>query len=301
MASSQQPETTLRQILVPLDSRVTAKNTIETAFMIAKTLTSHVKVLLIGEDPTRNEDKYPPAVVDMDPPDGAVRIRHDEDIANRRWQEIRDLVDNACARHHCQEAVGQPPAERLSATIASEVGDPATIIGRYGRLSDLIVFPKPTTVTRMASSIRCSAALFETGRPIVVTPTTSWTGFGRRIAIAWNNTVEASRAVAAAMPFLERADTVFVLIVETEKTPAWEARNLAEYLGTHGIKAETRVVPDLRHRPADGRRLLDECAAIKADLLVVGAPRKGRFGQPVIDPVTRDILDGTPIPVLMVR
>lgn len=297
MESQHQPSTTLRQILVPLDSKIAARHTIETAFAIAKTLSSHVKVLLIGEDPTRDEDKYPPNVVDMAPPEGTVRIRGDEEIARQRWQEIRRIVDGACARHHCQEA----SSSKLSATIATETGAPAAVIGRHGRLSDLIVFAKPTLTTRMSSSVRCSSALFETGRPIVVTPSASGDGFGRRIAIAWDHTIEASRAVAAALPFLRRAETVTVLVAEEAEAPAPSADDIIEYLATHGISAETRIIRRSRNQPVGGRRLLEECTAIQADLLVAGAPRRKRGRDRALDKATLEIVEGTAIPVLMAR
>lgn len=297
MESQQQPSSTLRQILVPLDSKIAAKHTIETAFVIAKTLSSHVKVLLIGEDPTRDEDKYPPNVIDMEPPEGTVRIRRDEEIARQRWQEIRRIVDGACARHRCQEA----SPLKLSATIATETGSPAAVIGRYGRLSDLIVFPKPTLTTRMSSSVRCSSALFETGRPVVVTPSASDGGFGRRIAIAWDNTIEASRAVAAALPFLRRAEAVAVLMAEETESPARSAGDILDYLATHGIAAETRIIRRSTTQPVGGRRLLEECTAIRADLLVAGAPRRRRGRDRALDKATLEIVEGTAIPVLMAR
>lgn len=297
MANSMRAESVLRQILVPLDSKIAAKNTIETAFMIAKTLTSHVKILLISQDPTRDEGKYPPNVVDRAPPDGTIRLRHNDDIAQQRWQEIRRIVDSACAHHSCLQGNGEPSTSQLSATIETETGEPAAVVSRHGRYADLIVFAKPTSVTRMSSSVRCSAALFETGRPIVVTPSTSSVGFGRRIAIAWNNVAEDSRAVAAAIPFLKRADSVIAMTAGTAGT----AESLADYLETHGIESEARVFPNKGNPPLGGLRLLEECAKVKADLLVMGAPRPGRFRERELGSAIREILDGTSIPVLMSR
>ncbi len=294
-------ETKLRRILVPLDSKIAAKNTIETAFSIAQGQTSHVRVLLIGEDPTRDEDKYPPNILDREPPAGSTRLRHDEDIARQRWQEIRDIFHSACARHRCETPTEGDVTAKISASIAEESGDPADIIGRCGRYSDLIIFPKPTSATRMRSSVRCSSALFDTGRPVLVTPSASGPVFGRRIAIAWNNTVEASRAVAGAIPFLHRADRVFILTAESAHTPAGVANDLAEYLGSHNIEAATRVFVQRDQEQLGGRQLLEECAAVKADLLVMGAVKPGRFRDRVVGKATMEVLESADIPVLMAR
>lgn len=299
MGDPAQLQTTLRQILVPLDSKIAAKSTIETAFMIAKTLSSHVKIVMIGEDPKRDENKYPPNVVDMTPPKGSVRIRHDDEIAHRRWQEIQAIVEAACARHHCGEASGRPQPDEVSATILMETGDPAAIIGRHGLFSDLIVFPKPTSTIRMRSSVRCADALLGAGRPIVVTPSTSMAGFGRRVAIAWDETKEFSRAVAAAVPFLRRASSVVVLMPDTARHRVGLTDGLSEYLRTHGIRVEAWEYVETEGRPLGGRRLLDETARIKADLLVMGAGRLRRFRDRAIGPDARELLGGTQIPVLM--
>ena len=42
--------------------------------------------------------------------------------------------------------------------------------------------------------------------------------FGRRIAIAWNGSMQATRAVSSAMPFLTKADEVLIAAIETEKS-----------------------------------------------------------------------------------
>ena len=301
MTAHNSVETTLRRILVPLDSKIAARNTIETAFSIAKAQAAHVKVLLIGEDPTRDEDKYPPNILDQEPPAGTERLRHDDEIARRRWQEIHEIFDGACAHYRCKPVNGKIPLSEISASISSETGDPADVVGRCGRYSDLIVFPKPTSATRMRSSVRCSSALFDTGRPVLVTPSTSSAGFAHRIAIAWNNTVEASRAVAAAFPFLHRAEKVVILTAKSPHTPAHVADDLAEYLGTHGIEAETRVFVQQDEEQLGGRQLLAECAEAKADLLVMGAVKPGRFRDRVVGKATMEVLESANIPVLMAR
>ena len=301
MTAHNSVETPLRQILVPLDSKIAAKTTIETAFSIAESQRSHVKVLLIGEDPTRDEDKYPPNVPDHEPPAGTVRVRHDEEIAHQRWEEIQRIFNSACERHKCRRANGQVPLTEISASIASETGSPADVIGRVGRYSDLIVFPQPTSATRIRSSVRCSSALFDTGRPVLVTPSASGLVFGRRIAIAWNNTVEASRALAASLPFLHHADKIHVLTAENLHTPAQVAEDLFEYLATHGIEAETRVFEQREEEQLGGKQLLEECAKVKADLLVMGAVKPGRFRDRVVGKATMEVLESTDIPVLMAR
>jgi len=301
MAQNTRAKSTLRRILVPLDSKIGARATIETAFQVARLMTSHVRVLMIGEDPTRDEDKYPPAVVDMPPPAGVIRVRGDAEIADRRWREIRRVFDDACAHHRCRIVDGVPPLTRVSASLATDSGEPVDVIARYGRVSDLMVIAKPTSVSQTRSKIRVGGALFETGRPVLVAPVEPAISLGRRIAIAWNDTSEASRAVAAAMRFVVRGEQVFVLTAESQRTPARVADELADYLACHGVTAERRVFAQMRDKPLGGRRLLEECAQAQADLLVMGAFRLGRFHEQVLGRATEEVLESATIPILMAR
>lgn len=301
MSTRVMAENTLRRILAPLDSKVAAQNIIETAVQVALSMRAHVQVLKIAGDPTRDDGKYPPAVEDLPPPEGSVRIRGDDTIARARWETIEDIFAGACRRHHCAVANGTIPLDEASAALASETGEPSAIISRHGRRSDLIVVGKPTSARLMRSGIRCGAALFETGRPVIVTPSPASGGIGRRVAIAWNDTPEASRAVAAAMPFIRGAEKVFVLTAESLRTPARVAEEMAEYLACHGITAETRVFASMGASSLGGKRLLAECAAVKADLLVMGVVRRGLLNEEELGRATREVLEFAEIPILMAR
>jgi len=107
--------------------------------------------------------------------------------------------------------------------------------------------------------------------------------------------------VAAALPFLRRAEAVVVLMAEEAETSARPAGDILEYLATHGIDAETRTIQHSTNQPVGGRRLLEECTAIRADLLVAGAPRRKRGRDRALDKATLEIVEGTAIPVLMAR
>ena len=58
------------------------------------------------------------------------------------------------------------------------------------------------------------AALFESGRPILIAPPDPPRSARRHVVIAWNGSTETARAIAFAMPFLHQAQRVVVLIVE---------------------------------------------------------------------------------------
>ncbi|MBL6945345.1 MAG: hypothetical protein ISR47_01760, partial [Rhodospirillales bacterium] len=170
MAKKAKTLTTLRRILVPLDSKVAAKSNMEAAFQVAECMAAHVNVLLIGEDPTLDEDKYPPNIEDLPPPTGTSRIRGHQKIVESRSEEIRSIFDHLCAQHGVTVVKGRVPLKKVSAGWSVDLGEPANVVARQGRRSDLIVLAKPTSISKMRSKIHIGAALFETGRPVLVVP-----------------------------------------------------------------------------------------------------------------------------------
>ena len=142
-----------------------------------------------------------------------------------------------------------------------------------------------------------NAALFETGRRVLVAPLLAPTSLGRNIAIAWNGSAEASRAVANAIPFLTRSEAVIILAAETDKTPHSTAGELATYLAWHSIAAE---IGDFSpERPSVGEALLGEATSRGADLLVMGGYSHSRMRQLILGSVTRHVLTAAELPVLM--
>jgi nucleotide-binding universal stress UspA family protein len=95
----------------------------------------------------------------------------------------------------------------------------------------------------------------------------------RRIAIAWNGSIEAIRAVHAALPVLRLARQIFML---ASPPPAPSSRivyepefSLERYLRQHGFAVQTVALSPHQRTPED--TILIEAANVDADLLVMGA------------------------------
>jgi nucleotide-binding universal stress UspA family protein len=144
---------------------------------------------------------------------------------------------------------------------------------------------------------------FSAGRPILVTPfSTGPTTTGNRILVAWNTRREAARAVNDALPLLKKAESVTVLVVNPEKwaiPPHGEepGADITQHLARHGVKvqAETAFSEDA----SVGEVLRAKSDEIDADLIVMGAYGHSRTRELILGGVTRDILRGMVVPVLM--
>jgi nucleotide-binding universal stress UspA family protein len=142
--------------------------------------------------------------------------------------------------------------------------------------------------------------LFGTGRPCLVHPRERNSRLSLdNVVIAWDLSAPAGRAVGDALPMLKRAQTVHIVTVRGEKEIAspTPAASLVAYLAAHNVEAVAReAAVEGTHI---GRAILDAAREVHADLLVMGAFGHSRLQEFVFGGATREVLDGTPIPLLM--
>lgn len=174
------------------------------------------------------------------------------------------------------------------------VGSPARVMPIIGPASDLVVVSRPAADGRIARVFLMEALLHST-RPVLVLPQTPVRSVGRRVAIGWNQSAEASRALAAALPVLVRADEVTIINCGPESRPGPKSRDMVRYLAHHGIAAK-RVSGVGRHPEQE---IVQACRASRADLLVMGAYSRHRYRELLFGGVTEHMLKKATLPVLM--
>ena len=286
----------IKSILVPLDGTESAQPVLETAFAVARNLSAHVEVLHVRADsknavPLLGEGMSGAMIEEM--------IDLAETEAGTRAEKARAMFDDICKRLEFP-IVGSPPGpDGPSAGWVDRTGREDEVAARRGRLSDLIVVARPTPDTDVSSRMTLNAAIRETGRPILVVPPGAPQPIGKKVAIAWNGSAEAARAVRLSVTFIELAEEVFILTAEGGGTRAAEASELADYLAWQGVSAKTRTFEIADH--AGGEELLRECAGTGADLLLMGAFTQSRVRQLIMGGITRHVLAAAEIPVVMAR
>ena len=138
------------------------------------------------------------------------------------------------------------------------------------------------------------------GRPVIIVPYAERRDtVGKRILIAWNETREAARAVADAMPLLERADAVTVLTIAPEQDDRLHepAQKMVQQLVQHGVRADAS---ELAGRDGEaGELILSRAADLGCDLLVMGGYSHSRTRELMLGGATRGILQSMTLPVLM--
>ena len=184
-------------------------------------------------------------------------------------------------------------------TVPASFGGTAEIFGRMARRFDLSVVRQAEPGKNTPAPLIIEAALFESGRPVVIVPYIQQDGVKlERIMVGWDGSRSAARAVHDAMPLLERANAVEVVAVaERGKEEELPAADIGQHLARHGVTVEVKpiVAPDAKVDDV----LLSHAADSGADLLVMGGFGHSRLREFVLGGVTRGILESMTIPTLM--
>jgi nucleotide-binding universal stress UspA family protein len=170
----------------------------------------------------------------------------------------------------------------------------------HARLRDLTIIP-----LRDGDSIEhgyAESIIFGSGRPCMILPDP--TRYDRQpaldtIAIAWDFSRAAARAVADALPILQRAQTVRAVTVADDKPieTTCTKEQLAAHLNMHGVRLTFDIVE------ADGREIGDLLADYvrdqSPDLLVMGAYGHSRLRDFVLGGATKSMLREPPVPLFL--
>jgi nucleotide-binding universal stress UspA family protein len=151
----------------------------------------------------------------------------------------------------------------------------------------------------VSSSDALHAVLFDSGRPVLISPRKVPAAIGTRVCLAWNGTAESASSVVAAMPWMEQAEGVAILSAEGYQRRGPGAADLMAYLALHGVNAEP-----ITFRSAGGSvgaGLLAAATEFGCDLLSMGAYSHSRLRQLILGGVTRHVLENSVLPVMMNR
>ena len=280
----------VRVIMVPVRGDGRGEGLLDHALALGRGSNAHVEVVHCRARP---EDMLPFGV--FLPAAMREQIKGAADtMADTEEGKLRALFDTYAERHGLEQADVPPwPAGRASISWRERTGKQANIVAVHGRLADVIVVPRPERDQNFGLNT-LEAALFSTGRPVLMCPPGSPSALGAHVAVAWNGSAEASRAVAMGMPVLASASRVTILSVGSEAAEIGPDK-LAAYLGSHGIEAD--IVAKDEGRIA--QTLLAACAEHGADMLLMGAYGQSRQLEMVMGGVTQHIVDHADLPVLM--
>ena len=191
-----------------------------------------------------------------------------------------------------------PTGKSASASWVEEPGRQVNIIKQHGRLADIICVAKPD-VSRNLGTNTLKAALFHTGRPVMMCPPANELsdGFGDTIAIAWNGSKEAARAVALTLSLTTSAKQLVILSGGTEVHGS-TTDDLVEYFQMRGVAA---TVQRFKAGKDVGEDLLRNAKDVGADVLIMGAYGDSYEAETVFGGTTQSVVDASSMPIVLVH
>lgn len=188
-------------------------------------------------------------------------------------------------------------SERL--TIRAAFSDPGPAAARQARHHDLSAF-----VMRERSADHqgfVESLLFGSGRPVILIPEGGkYSAALDTVAIAWDGSPTAYRAVFDAMPIITRATNALVLTASAEKQVDKDLTSkMLAYLARHGVLAHVRAV--VSSKAGIGSDLQDSARSAEAGMLIMGAYGHSRLREFVLGGATADALSAPVLPLFMSR
>lgn len=287
----------IKKLLVSLNGGATDEPTLATAFALAKRYAAHVEVLFAHSEPIETVPMMGEGM------SGAVvqqLIDNAEGEIAQRQQTAHATFERMVQQAGLALATTPPASGGATATWKVERGREDVLMGRGGHLADLTVMARPgADKDDVQGVLTFEAALFDGSRPLVLAPPVTPSSVGGTVAIAWNGSVEAARALAAAMTVVRGADRVVVLTAPAEDNAPGALGDLKGFLGWHGVNP-TLVTVEPKNRPI-GAALVAAAVEHQADIMVMGGYGHSRMREMIFGGVTRYVLNHAGLPILMAR
>ena len=165
------------------------------------------------------------------------------EVYKRLDTEQRSLADKAEARFSERMAKSTQSSEWCLVT-----GEPADVVTMSARYANITIVGQTDPDDQRSIPGLADDVVLNAGGPVLV-----WTYVGsfgvdpETIMLAWNGSRESKRALADALPLLQRASKVIVFGIDTGDGKHIPGADVSTHLARQGVNAETRT---RSHRPA---------------------------------------------------
>ena len=181
---------------------------------------------------------------------------------------------------------------------SSYTGQPAQVVEARSHLADLVVLSLPGQDGGYSGpkGVAADVALRARAPVLAIEPETrSLDCFGPAM-IAWNGSPEAANALRLALPMLRNASAIHIVTIAEEKQ-GFPSTGASLYLSRHGLSSELHEWPAGNAGVAEA--LKEAATTLGAAYVVMGAYGHSRFSEAVLGGVTRELLQHSPVPLLL--
>ena len=272
----------IKDIVVNLNVGTTASSASDFAISVAAAFDAHLTGIAFLHSP-------------IIPVTGAGNIPAEVMVTQQDYQAAVATMQECFA-----DASGRAGIKAELLTISASLVSAGEQFGRIARRFDLAVVGQAEPKTNTVEGVIVEAALFDSGRPLIIVRYTQKAPLKLdRVMVCWDGGRAAARAVGDAMPLLQRAGRVQVVIIANEpgKQDQIEGADVGAHLARHGLNVEVKRIPLGDIDVANV--LLSHAADEGIDCIVMGGYGHARLREFVLGGVTRTILRSMTAPVLM--
>lgn len=286
-----------KTILVPSGGAVTDLPVYETALAIARICDAHLVFLHVQTDIRDVIASMAAGDLGGGSVTGGMVDEMEADAANTE-AAAKSVVEAFCARE--QIAMSNVPSTTgVTAEWQTQIGRLTDCVASLARMTDLTVVGRSPSSAGVGAEV-VEAAMMTTGRPVLIAASAGLGAFGKTVVIAWKDTQEAGRAVAAAMPFIEAAERVIIASVNGSAGEMDDScERLRKMLSWHNASVTTTILGPQNDSASDV--LLAEAIKLGAGLLVMGGYGHNPLREAIFGGFTQQVVSSADIPVLMIH
>jgi len=283
---------TIGKILVPLSGTDRDEIAVALAIEAAAPFNSHIAGLFVRPDPTLS---IPLAGAPMSGDAVASIVDGQTRYEDEKSARARATLAALCAREGVTFTETPKRGAMPTYSFRDVQGNAERIVVHEAALSDLVAFGPIRWAESIETGREFLDVLRSAQRPVLVANSMP-NGRLRKIAIGWDGSAAAARAVEAAMPFLKGAERVTVAEIHKPGHAPAKTDEILEHLVRHDVRAELRSVEG---KGAVADILLGECTG--SDMLVAGGYGHDHLWETFFGGVTQRLLSKCNIPVLLVH
>jgi nucleotide-binding universal stress UspA family protein len=273
----------IRDVVINLSGGGTRDAAVDYGISIAQAFKAHAAGIAFAFEPVI------PATIMGGIPTEMIESQRDESM---NWAKAATSAFDGAAR-----AAGISAETRI---VDASLAGASELFGQIARRFDLSIVAQAERNSATPADLIIEGALFESGRPVIVVPFIQAEGLKLdRVGVCWDGSRQAARAIADAMPFLQRAKHVEIVIVFGERGKAYQTQGavMSQHLTRHGINVEIKRISapkiDVQNT------ILSYVADSNTDFLVMGGYGHSRLREFILGGVTRSMLNSMTVPVLM--
>ncbi|WP_298937797.1 universal stress protein [uncultured Ruegeria sp.] len=274
-----------KSLLTVMTETKTAQAALAQLAAVAEAQDAHAEALCLGVDRSQTGYYYAGA--------NALILQETLSRANAEADEVLNFA---------KAFLGKTGIRWSAENGVAQIADIGRHVAHRARFSDLVVLPHPYGEDRGAEAEPIiEAAMFEGHAPVLVVPNDAEPfSVPRKVMIAWNESVEAMRAIRRALPFLKHADLAHIVVIDPPRHGPDRSDPgglLSQMLARHGVKCEIEVLSKTMTRVSDilNRHALDT----ESDLIIMGAYGHSRFREAILGGATRNMLEQSVVPVFL--